>query len=190
MTNIINQMIDPGQGKILIAQPFLNDGYFKRTVILLAEHNEYGSMGFIVNRPMNLKIKDVLPVFPDFKQPLFYGGPVAESQLFFIHKEGERIKDALPIGNGYYWGGDFQDVVELLKENALDSNAIKFFVGYSGWEPQQMETEIQEKAWFINHADYKNIMSEETVDTWANELKKLGTNYAVLANFPEEPGLN
>jgi putative transcriptional regulator len=183
-------MTEVGQGKILIAQPFLNDGYFKRSVIVLAEHNEYGSMGFIVNRPMNLKMKDVLPNFPGFMQPLFYGGPVAQNQLFFIHKAGDKIKDALRINDTYFWGGDFEDVVELLKQGALTSTDIKFFVGYAGWEPQQLENEMQDKAWFVNQADFKSIMSEETADTWGNELKKLGSNYAVLANFPEEPGLN
>lgn len=178
------------QGKILIAQPFLNDGYFKRSVILLAEHNEYGSLGFIVNRPMNLGLKDVLPNLPELKQPLFYGGPVAQNQLFFIHREGSRIKDALPISDNYYWGGDFEDVLTLLKEDQLSSDAIKFFVGYAGWDPQQLDNEMEEKAWFVNKADYKNVMSVSTSDTWSSELAKLGSNYAVLANFPENPGLN
>src|ERR1700741_1617772 len=163
-------MTEISQGKILIAQPFLNDGHFKRSVILLAEHNEYGSMGFVMNTPMNLKIKDVLPNFPDLDQPLFYGGPVAENQLFFVHKAGSKIKDALPITSGYYWGGDFEDVVKLLKSKKLKSGDIKFFIGYSGWDPQQIESELREKAWFVNEADYKNIMTEYAGDTWANEL--------------------
>jgi putative transcriptional regulator len=183
-------MTEISQGKILIAQPFLNDGHFKRSVILLAEHNENGSMGFIVNRPMNLKLKDVLPNLPDLMQPLFYGGPVAENQLFFVHRAADRIKDSLPVSGGYYWSGDFEDVVRLLQNKELSPLDIKFFIGYSGWEAEQLENELTQKAWFIAEADYRNLMKENATVIWSNELKKLGTNFAVLANFPEEPSLN
>jgi putative transcriptional regulator len=178
------------QGKVLIAQPFLNDGYFKRAVILLAEHNHYGSMGFVMNKPMNLFIKDVLPDYPDLKQPLFYGGPVGQDQLFFVHRFGNEIHNSLPVSNGFYWGGDFTDVLNLLRSKKISNKDIKFFIGYAGWEAQQIEDEYREKAWFSADADYKNLMDQVPQNIWGNELKKMGSNYGLLADFPEDPSLN
>lgn len=178
------------QGKVLIAQPFLNDGDFKRTVILLTEHNEYGSMGFVVNRPLHIQLKDVLPAMPDLTQALYYGGPVAQNQLFFIHKKGKEIKNSLAISDNYFWGGDFEDVLKLCRAKKITKHEIKFFVGYSGWEPQQLEKEMEQKAWFVAGADYNNIMNEYSVEIWRNELNKLGNNYTVFTNFPDNPSLN
>lgn len=179
------------QGNILIAQPFLNDGYFKRTVVLLTEHNEHGTMGFVFNKPMHLKLKDVLPMFPDFSQPLYRGGPVADNQLFFIHNRGLDIDNSMPIGeSGWYWGGSFEDVVVLLKEDRISNDEIRFFIGYSGWEADQLNTEIEQKSWFVAEADYSNLFNEEPHQTWPNELKRMGSNFAILGNFPEDPSLN
>lgn len=179
------------QGKILIAQPFQNDGYFKRTVILLTEHNEHGTMGFVCNKPMHLKLKDVLPMFPDFSHPLYKGGPVADNQLFFIHSKGLEIDNSIPIGeSGWYWGGSFEDVVMLLKENRITEEEIRFFIGYTGWETKQLEEEIEHKSWFVANADYANLFNEDSNQTWPIELKRMGSNFAILGNFPEDPSLN
>lgn len=179
------------QGKILIAQPFLNDGQFKRSVILITEHNEHGTMGFVMNKRMNLRFKDVLPGFNDIHQPLFKGGPVADNQLFFIHRFATEIANGMPIGeSGWYWGGDFTDVVRLLKERKAGFDDIHFFIGYAGWEAGQLENELEEKAWFVSDANFESLFNERFEDIWGNELKRLGSNYAVLANFPEDPSLN
>ncbi|HEY1039969.1 MAG TPA: YqgE/AlgH family protein [Bacteroidia bacterium] len=179
------------QGKILIAQPFLNDGYFKRSVILLTEHNEYGTMGFVMNKPMHLKLKDVLPMFPDLLHPLFKGGPVADNQLFFVHRYGADITNSMPIGrDGWFWGGNFEDVIKLLRENQVSNSDIRFFIGYSGWEANQLEIELEDKAWFVNEPDYTILMDEDAEHAWGNELKRMGSNFAVLGNFPEDPSMN
>jgi putative transcriptional regulator len=179
------------QGKILIAQPFLNDGYFKRTVILLTEHNDHGTMGFVMNRPMHLRLKDVLPMFPDLMHPLYKGGPVADNQLFFVHRKGVEISHAMPVANsGWYWGGDFEDVVRLLRDNQLDTDDIRFFVGYSGWETEQLVGELEHKAWYVANADYKLLMRDDMERAWGDELKRMGSNFAVLGNFPEDPSMN
>lgn len=179
------------QGKILVAQPFLNDGYFKRCVILLTEHNEHGTMGFVMNKPMHLRLKDVLPGMQDLMNPLYKGGPVADNQLFFIHRFGIEINNSMPIGeSGWFWGGNFEDVIKLLRDHKVSHKDIRFFVGYSGWEEKQLPTEIEEKAWFINNPDYSVIMSEDADNIWGNELKRMGSNYAILGNFPEDPSMN
>lgn len=180
----------PVPGNILISQPFLNDGYFKRTVILLAEHNDNGSLGFVMNHSANLRVKDVVPGLEACLFPLHYGGPVAQNQMFYVHCASDRIHDSLPIIGSYYWGGDFMDVTEGLKNFKLKREEIKFFIGYSGWSAGQLEEEIQNNSWLISKPDFKNIMSDNLDDIWGNELKKMGSNYAVLANFKEDPSLN
>lgn len=179
------------QGKILISQPFSNDGFFKRTVILLAEHNEHGTMGFVMNRPIHLRLKDVLPMFPDLMHPLYNGGPVADNQLFFIHRFGLDIANSMPIAeSGWYWGGNFEDVVILLRDRKISADDIRFFIGYSGWEKDQLENELEHKAWFVGEADYEILMSQQPEMCWGDSLKQLGSNYAILGNFPEDPSMN
>jgi putative transcriptional regulator len=179
------------QGKILIAQPFLNDGFFKRSVILITEHNEHGSMGFVMNNRMNLRLKDVIPKLKNMLQPLFKGGPVGDNQLFFIHQFSEEVINGIPIStSGWYWGGDFEEILKLINEGKAKFENLHFYIGYAGWEAGQLEKEIEEKAWFVAEADYKNLFQEKYEEIWGNELKRMGSNYAVLANFPQDPSLN
>jgi len=182
--------VDAKQGNILVAQPFLNDGWFKRSVILLTEHNENGTMGFVMNRFANLMLKDVIPTLSDLKYPLYYGGPVSQNQLFYIHNFGHEVANSFPISDKYSWGGDFNDIVKIINDKAPTGDQIKFFIGYSGWEAGQLDKELGENAWFVNKSDYKNMMLKNFGDIWGNELKRLGTNLSVLANFPEDPSLN
>ncbi len=180
--------IEPG--KILIAQPFLCDDDFKRSVILISEHNDMGSMGFIINKPTPLRIKDVLPNVPDLNYTIYYGGPVAPNQLFFIYQFHSPVEDSLPISQGFYWGGDFNEIIRLLRENEIVSGSIRFFVGYSGWGPQQLMDEIDQNAWYLRTANYKNLMQDNSLDIWGNELKNMGGNFAVFSNLPDDPSLN
>ena len=100
------------QGEILVARPLLNDGDFKRTVVLLAEHNKHGSLGFIMNKPMFLTLKDVVPNVHDLSLPVYYGGPVAPNQLFYVHTVGKIITGSVHIQQNYYWSGNFSEIIE------------------------------------------------------------------------------
>lgn len=177
-------------GILLIAQPFINDGTFKRSVILLAEHNDYGSLGFVLNRPLHLKLKDVLPDMKEIHFPVYYGGPVASNQLFFVHERPDLIRNGLPIYDGHFWSGDFDDLKDALNSKKIQENEVRFFIGYSGWEPMQLNTEINEKAWLLSKATLHSLFRLAPEDVWGTELKRLGSNYAILANFPDDPSLN
>jgi len=180
----------PAQGKLLLSEPFQRDLYFKRTVVLLAEHNEKGSIGFILNKPIDLKLNDALSDFPEYNGLLYFGGPVNKNQLFYIHTLGEEIDGSLQIGNGLYWGGNFDTVRTLIDLKKVEPNQIRFFVGYSGWEPRQLEQELNEKAWIVSPAKAQQIMANDTRQLWGNVLKTMGPDYAIMANFPEDPALN
>ncbi len=89
--------IKPAKGKILISEPFLIDYYFKRSVVLLAEHNEEGTFGLIINKPVDIALSDVLHDFPEFDSPVYLGGPVKTDSLYFIHTLGDRLENSLEI---------------------------------------------------------------------------------------------
>ncbi|MBC7863230.1 MAG: YqgE/AlgH family protein [Bacteroidia bacterium] len=183
-------MHDIAQNKILIAQPFLQDPFFRRSVILMAEHHDEGSIGFVMNRPLKMKVKDLLSNLKEADYPLYHGGPVAQDQLFFVHKLSDKIRESVYIGSNYYWNGNYGDLIGLICSNKIKKSDVKFFIGYSGWGEGQLEGELNTHSWMIADADYKNIMKDGSNEIWGNELKKMGSKYANLSKFPDDPWLN
>ncbi|MFN3939561.1 MAG: YqgE/AlgH family protein, partial [Chitinophagales bacterium] len=114
---MIQENVKPAVGSILLSEPFMLDPHFKRTVILICEHDEQnGSVGFILNKTVNsVKVSDALVDFEMVQTPLFYGGPVAHDTLHYLHSYGEMINDSILISEGIYWGGDFEQITEYLK---------------------------------------------------------------------------
>lgn len=182
--------LEPKAGRLLIAEPFLDDGFFRRSVVLLTEHGEKGSVGFILNRPLDVMVHDAVPDFPDFSRPALLGGPVQRDQLYFIHTLGDRIKDSMPVAKGLWWLGDFSQVKKLIAEKEIGENEIRFFIGYAGWEPGQLQKEMDEKSWFVSHPDLDLIFTPKAETLWPDAVKKMGTAYAPMVNFPQDPSLN
>ena len=182
--------IKPSKGKILISEPFLIDYYFKRSVVLLAEHNEDGTFGLIINKPVDIALSDVLHDFPEFDSPVYLGGPVKTDNLYFIHTLADRIENSLQIIDGLYWGGDIELVKELIKLGEITPRDIKFFVGYSGWVSKQLEGELARNSWLVNTIKAKQVMESNPQKLWKDSLKKLGGEYAYWTNFPSDPVMN
>lgn len=180
----------PGKGDLLISEPFLNDIHFRRTVVLLGEHNEEGSVGFVLNRLLQMRSDEVVPGLLDIDFPLFYGGPVEPNTLHFIHTAGEIIEGAQPIKNGIFWGGNIELINDFLARGIVQPNEFRFFVGYSGWSPGQLESEIEQRAWWIGHAPTPMIFDDDLEHMWANVVKGLDEDYAYMANSPEDPQWN
>ncbi|MFN6039894.1 MAG: YqgE/AlgH family protein [Bacteroidota bacterium] len=178
------------QNKILIAKPFLQDAFFRRAVILLAEHNQNGTIGFMVNRPVNAMLGDLLTNFKGADFPVYLGGPVSQDQLFFIHSYGSEISGSISIGDGYFWNGDYDDLSNLISKGSINKNRIKFFIGYSGWADGQLLDEMQGDSWIVSTPEYKNLLQNGKSEIWGNELKRLGSNYHHLSFFPSDPWLN
>jgi len=184
-TNIL-----PARGTILISEPSLQDFYFARSVVLLAEHNEEGSFGIILNKPVDIKFNDIVMDFPDYAGKVYLGGPVSTKNLFYIHTKGELIGNSQRLGKDLFWGGNIEDVKMLLDSKILDSNTIRFFVGYSGWTANQLNDELKIESWLVAKANYKKLISYNPKEMWKNALKDLGSDYGLWANFPIDPGLN
>ena len=181
--------IKPSRGKILIAEPFTNDYYFKRSVVLLADHNNEGSYGMIFNKPLFINLNELIKDFPKIDAPLYLGGPIKTDSLFYIHKFPE-IRNCIKINDELYWGGDLSNVKNLITTNKLNRNNIRFFVGYAGWSPKQLDDELRERSWVVARVK-TNILLEEPSDTiWNKIVLNMGNDYAHWVNFPVNPLMN
>ena len=178
------------QGKVLIAEPFLNDTYFKRSVVFITEHNSEGSVGFVLNKPVELKVQDVIQNFPYIEAGISIGGPVNTNTLHYIHTLGDVIPDSVRVLDNVFWGGDFNALKELIARGKVRKDQIRFFLGYSGWAALQLENELKESAWLVAEINAELIMKGEEVGFWNQILEKMDNKYQVWANFPENPGLN
>jgi putative transcriptional regulator len=177
------------KGKIIIAEPFLGDKNFERSVAILCEHNEHGSFGLVLNQQTNLKLDDVVDnIYGDL--PLFLGGPVEQNTLHFIHRLGNQITGAIEIGNGIYWSGDFEEVKILINIGKVSEKDIRLFIGYSGWASGQLEGEMKQDSWIVSETDANFIFDTPTKEFWRAVLKRMGGEYKVLSNYPTDPRLN
>lgn len=180
----------PTKGKLLIAEPsILNDNSFNRTIIFLTEHTVNNSVGFILNRPLNYSVNDLIPDI-DCSFKIYQGGPVEQDNLYFVHKIPELIPESIEVANGIFWGGNFNSLKELLNNNLLKSSDIRFFLGYSGWENKQLENEINQNSWFVAENNTNTIFSTEEEDLWRKKLLEKGGEYKIWANAPSDFNLN
>ena len=158
---------------------------------MLTDHNEEGSTGLILNKPLDTPIQEAIPDFPEFDGPLYLGGPVDNHSLFYIHTVGDLIQDSIEITDGLFWGGNYDTVKLLIEGRQLGPDEIKFFVGYSGWSPNQLEDELNRKSWVVSQGVIRQIMAKELFeDYWKFNIQKSKKEYAVWANYPVNPSLN
>ena len=183
-------MIEPGKGILLIADPFLKHPNFLRTVVFLCEHRDEGSFGFVINRKYENTLGELIPELEGLGLPVFYGGPVQQDTLHFLHQYPNEIPGGQEVINGVFWGGDFEAVVNLLKNDELDHNKIRFYIGYSGWSNGQLTNEMNEKSWLTVNATRKLIFHHNYEEIWKDSLKHLGGDYEIMVNFPIDPQLN
>ncbi len=186
-----NNKLTPGKGKLLIAEPLLSDHYFSRSVVLLVDHNsKEGSYGVIINKPTKIKLNEVLPNTSKFNLPLYLGGPVRTDNLYAIHTLGKKINKSSEIIKGLYWGGDYEMIKELISKNKIKPNEITFFIGYSSWEPNQLDKEMKENSWIVANAEKKHFSYKSPQTMWRDIMKNMGNENVLWANAPIDPGLN
>ncbi len=183
--------LKPAKGLLLVAEPsIIGDVSFNRSVVLLAEHSESGSIGFILNKALDFTLKDLIPEL-DKGFKIYNGGPVEQDNLYFIHKVPELIPESIEIANGIFWGGNFEAVKELILQELITEKQIRFFLGYSGWDAQQLKEELDSNSWIISsHQDAKDIIERPYTSFWKDKMIELGGDYMLWSNAPENPSYN
>lgn len=175
---------------MLISEPFLPDPNFERTVVLLCEHNEEGSFGFVINKPSILKIAEVMEEASHLDDIVFVGGPVQQDTLHFLHRN-TSITNAVKIQDDIYWGGDFQSLMTQLNTSVIKSADIRFYLGYSGWGQGQLESELQEDSWIVcDFVDDALLFDTDPTVIWKKALDNMGGRFSVYSNYPVDPRLN
>jgi len=180
----------PGKNTLLIADPFLKDTHFQRSVVLLCSHQDDGSMGFILNRSFHLGLNQLMTGVDGLHIPVYVGGPVGMDSLHFIHQYPHLIPHAELINEHLAWGGDFDTVKQLLLNQEIDTKCIRFFIGYSGWSAGQLEEEMKEKTWLVGDTSHRIIFETDVDQIWKESVKTLGEPYHEMVHYPIDPQLN
>jgi putative transcriptional regulator len=180
----------PEKGKILISEPFLPDSFFNRSIVYLTDHTPQGSVGFILNKKLDIKVKNAISGFDTCEDYLNMGGPVAPDTLHYLHTLGELVPNSVSVDGNIFWGGDIEVIKSLIAFKKIDGSRIRFFLGYSGWSEGQLDRELKENSWVIASIRSDIVMSNRGDDTWKMVLRSLKNKYRIWADFPESPDMN
>ncbi len=190
--NLKTNNLRPDKGRVLISEPFAVDEIFKRSVVLLTSHSDEGSMGFILNKiiPQRDIAPKLLEKVGGKPVSIGIGGPVEMDRLFFIYSAQKKLfTESEEIINGVYIGGDFDKLTELIVNNQIDIDNVRFFLGYSGWAPMQLDSEIKRNFWLVKNVKKDEIFSKDK-NLWANQIKQLEKEYKIWTMIPEDPSVN
>jgi putative transcriptional regulator len=179
----------PKAGALLVSEPFNPEPKFKRSVVLISQHDQRGSIGFILNKPTDLTVNQVLEDFPEFDARVYWGGNQRLDSVYYIHTI-PHLKGALPIANGIYWGGDYEQLKVMVESKVVTPQQIKFVAGYASWEGKLLEKEIKNNNWWVTEADEQSTLLEAPDVLWGKVLQRTGHVYGILNDFPEDPGQN
>ena len=142
-------MSDLKAGIYIKSTAALNGSFFEHTTILIVEHNEKGSIGFVTNKPLEKSLHELIEFNHSKPFPLKDGGPVDREHLFVLHKRPDLIDGGEQISNGLYLGGNMEQVIEAINTRGANENEIQLFIGYCGWDLGELEAEVEEGSWVI-----------------------------------------
>lgn len=178
-------------GDVLLAQPFMLDGNFKRSALLVTEHTDKdGTVGFVLNKQIDMQINDLIADFPDFDSKVYFGGPVATDTIHYLHNIGDLLEDSTEIVKGVYWGGSFEKLKFLISSELVKPHNIRFFVGYSGWSEYQLAEEMKTGSWITADMDANYLFKANHKSLWKNILLNKGQAFGVIGNMPDQVRYN
>ena len=178
----------PKPGSLLLSDPFLQEDYFTRSVVLICEHDANGSFGLVLNNLLDIDLSQFDPTFPISTKLVSIGGPVNEQNIFYLHSYGKNVENSLWIANDLYFGGDFDQLIEAFNTN--DSGILLYFLGYSGWSPGQLNDELKSNSWLVIDNISPSEIYEQHADFWKYCMNKQGQQFAAMSNFPINPNDN
>jgi putative transcriptional regulator len=177
------------RGQLLVASPALLDPNFRRTVVLVAEHDDSGAMGVVLNRLTELAVGDAAPVLGNIVEPgalVHEGGPVQPTAVVILAQFHDAASAVVPVFGdiGFVAGdADFEAVGPELRR-------ARVFAGLAGWSPGQLEAELERDDWVLEPALPDDVFSADPEALWASVLERKGGSFALLARMPPDPSLN
>jgi len=177
------------RAQLLVASPQLVDPNFARTVVLITEHNEEGSMGIVLNRPATTTVTEAAPELEQLVLPgddVFVGGPVQPSSVIVLAEWDNPDDVAVPVFDGIGFVGADADPDEL----ARTIDRARVFAGFAGWGAGQLEAELERDDWILEPALPDDVFSEVPEQLWSDVLERKGGEYALVARMPLDPSLN
>jgi putative transcriptional regulator len=178
-------------GQILIAQPFMGDPNFKKAVVLICDYEmSHGVMGFVLNKPIDMKVDQLLPDFPPFDFDVYFGGPVGHDTIHYVHTKGDLLEGSLKIREGLYWGGNFEKLKFLISNKVISDQDIKFFVGYSGWSQGQLSGELEMGSWVVDEMDNNYLINIPHDQLWKSSMENKGDSFGIIAEMRDRINWN
>lgn len=180
------------KGIFLVAAPSLRDPNFRQSVVLLCEHGPEGALGVVVNRPTAMSISEALPQMPVLEgstHVLYAGGPVQTNQVMLLYRGDQLPENSHHVFDGVCLGGDL-GMVERILMHAGGQETFRAYVGYSGWGPGQLESEMKTGSWITVPADPAVVFDKDPARVWGEILRSLGGDYQYYADMPFDPSLN
>jgi putative transcriptional regulator len=185
--------IAPAPGRFLIALPTLRDPNFVRSVVLLCEHNDEGSIGLIVNRSTSVKLAAGIPgpvAEAREGEVLFHGGPVSPSHIFALHNVPRLMPESREVVPGVWFTPGTQGVADRLRVPPPPGESLRLYAGYAGWGAGQLESEMEQTAWIVGPASADLVYAADPRTIWARALQAIGGAAAFLTTAPEDPRMN
>jgi len=178
-------------GCFLIASPTLRDPNFARSVVLLCEHGDKGSMGVVVNRPTEHSVAEAITGMPvRATQRLFWGGPVQQHVVLVLHRHSIDTPEGREVVDGMSLGGDSEALVQILESDPEPHTRVRVFSGYAGWGAGQLDAEMEERSWIVHPGSARLVFDVEPDSIWSAALREMGPRYAHWTSIPLDPRVN
>jgi putative transcriptional regulator len=181
--------VDSLKGKLLLASPALEDPNFLRTVVLIAEHNDEGAMGLVLNRPAEVTVGDSAPELEelvDARDPLYVGGPVQPTAVIVLAAFTDPGAAGLLISDDV---GFLSAQIDLADSAALTHRA-RVFAGHAGWGPGQLDEELEREDWIVETPRPDELFASDPDGLWSQVLTRKGGTFALVARMPWDPSMN
>ncbi len=184
----LEQLAGNLKGQLLLAHPNLLDPNFRRSVVLIAEHsNKDGAVGVVLNRPLGKTLGDIGQDLPDpalAAVPVFEGGPVATETVLLTAWRWDNEKGLFQL----YFGTTPESIAALREQDG--EFEVRAYLGYSGWGSGQLEGELSENAWVVTPLHEEEMNIEQLPGLWRGLIKRERPELSILADAPDDPGLN
>lgn len=178
------------RGRVLISEPLLEGFFFSRSVLLLASHNDEGAFGLVLNKKTDYKLNEITDTFGDLEADVYIGGPIETEKLFVLHKRGDLIKNSEEIIDGVFWGGNMEQISTYIKSGIIKQDEVRFYLGYSGWSPNQLDEELERYSWVVSKTTEEEIFTKQPNKLWRVSIDKFGDKFESWLIMPSNPRLN